>query len=236
MPFFLIFLASIVGSPHCAAMCGGFVAISGQSARPVCSQTVYHLGRLCTYLLLGALAGSFGSALNQVGPTIGLTRAAAILTGTLLLISGLTMLSGQSAKLHRIFPLNRIFALHQKFLAPRTRRPYFPFALGLFSTLLPCGWLYSYVVVAAGTGSPLWAMVAMFCFWAGTLPLLLSIGTLSNLITSPLKKFTPTLVSLLMIAAGIVSLTGHLDSSPVEHGGAHHHCATPSHHPEQKLP
>ena len=42
--------------------------------------------------------------------------------------------------------------------------------LGLFSTLLPCGWLYAFAVLAAGTGGPWTGMLVMAAFWAGTVP------------------------------------------------------------------
>lgn len=229
MPFLLIFLASIVGSPHCAAMCGGFVALSGQSVKPVHSQAAYHLGRLCTYLTLGAIAGKLGTTINKLGLSLGFTEAATVLTGGLLLLGGLAMLCGRSPKIHRIFPLNHFFALHQKLLTRKSPHLYFPFSLGAFSTLLPCGWLYSYVIVAAGTGSIYWAMLTMFAFWAGTLPMLISIGSLSNLISSPLKRYAPILIALLMIGAGIFSLATHLGITPHAHSGMNEGCSM-SHH------
>lgn len=51
-------------------------------------------------------------------------------------------------------------------------------ATGLFTTLLPCGWLYAFVVTAAGTGSgtPLHGAALMAVFWLGTLPMMLTVG------------------------------------------------------------
>src|SRR4051812_10683184 len=59
-----IFLASLVGSLHCAGMCGAFLAIAiglpGASQpsprRAATLQSLYHLGRLVSYTLLGAAA------------------------------------------------------------------------------------------------------------------------------------------------------------------------------------
>ncbi|MBE7450024.1 MAG: sulfite exporter TauE/SafE family protein [Kofleriaceae bacterium] len=38
--------------------------------------------------------------------------------------------------------------------------------LGLLSAALPCGWLWAFVVVAAGTGSPVGGALVMTAFWA----------------------------------------------------------------------
>ncbi|MBN8550619.1 MAG: sulfite exporter TauE/SafE family protein [Deltaproteobacteria bacterium] len=219
MSFFLVFVASILGSPHCAAMCGGFVAIASQSQRPIRGQIAYHLGRLCTYLALGAIAGIIGKGLNQAGTSAGITQTATLITGILLIVSGVSMLLGRSMHLHSRFPFNRIFALHETVVSKCAKRPYFPFLLGLFSTLLPCGWLYSYVIVAGGTGQPLSSVLIMAAFWLGTLPLLITIGSLSRLLSNPLKKFAPTIAALLIIAAGVYSLRAHLTHSHADHAG-----------------
>jgi uncharacterized protein len=61
-----IFLASLLGSLHCAGMCGAFVAIAcGRLGNDrsdwrdaVALQTAYHGGRLLTYVTLGMFAGA----------------------------------------------------------------------------------------------------------------------------------------------------------------------------------
>ena len=55
-----VLLASLLGSPHCAGMCGGFVCFySGQDGRgQTRAHAAYNLGRLVSYLVLGLLAGS----------------------------------------------------------------------------------------------------------------------------------------------------------------------------------
>ncbi|MEO8000019.1 MAG: sulfite exporter TauE/SafE family protein, partial [Gemmatimonadaceae bacterium] len=55
-----ILTASMLGSIHCAGMCGPFVCFyAGGPAKPVQlrSHAWYNLGRLLSYLLLGATAG-----------------------------------------------------------------------------------------------------------------------------------------------------------------------------------
>ena len=49
-------------------------------------------------------------------------------------------------------------------------------ATGLFTALLPCGWLYVFVVAAAAAGSPVKSAALMAVFWAGTLPMMLAVG------------------------------------------------------------
>ena len=75
--------ASLLGSVHCAAMCGGFVCLySGTGAsrhKGAAPHAAYNAGRLVSYLLLGALAGSaFGVyRLRQGDATVNLPVAPA---------------------------------------------------------------------------------------------------------------------------------------------------------------
>ncbi len=207
-----ILLASLLGSPHCAAMCGGFVGIAAQSSKPRYAQLGYHLGRLTTYLTLGAVAGFLGEAINRFGIMLGINRAAAVLTGILLIVSALSMLFGARLGLARLIP-RQLMQLSHLLLAQSSRNARFQgFFLGLFSTLLPCGWLYTYVAIAGASASILQGMAIMVIFWVGTLPILLTIGSISHLIATPFRKHIPTFVAVLMLLAGIFAITGHLAS------------------------
>ena len=80
-----VLVASLVGSPHCAAMCGLIAAGAGPGAGP---QSAYHLGRLAGYVALGGLAGAVGHGLNQAGRLVGVTSAATEIAGALLVMAG----------------------------------------------------------------------------------------------------------------------------------------------------
>ena len=61
---------------------------SKRRANPVAVQGAYHLGRLATYCILGAIAGSVGAAVDHTGQLAGLQRAAASLAGALMVVFG----------------------------------------------------------------------------------------------------------------------------------------------------
>ena len=63
---FAVFGASLVGSLHCAGMCGGFVAcLCGGPSKVGSAHLAYHAGRGVGYLTLGALAGLLGATLQD---------------------------------------------------------------------------------------------------------------------------------------------------------------------------
>jgi hypothetical protein len=81
--------------------------------------------------------------------------------------------------------------------------------IGLFSILLPCGWLYLYVFAAAGTGSPWLGGLAMVAFWAGTVPILAAVGVGVQTLFGPLRRHLPVAVALaMMLFGGIVVVRG----------------------------
>ena len=86
-----VLVASFFGSLHCAGMCGPFVALySGLETSPRARWTrhaAYHLGRLITYVALGAVAGALGSAVDLAGSAAGIARMSALVSGRLHLTS-----------------------------------------------------------------------------------------------------------------------------------------------------
>jgi sulfite exporter TauE/SafE len=216
MSIIAILIASFLGSPHCAGMCGGFVALaSAEDARTSRQQALYHAGRLTTYSILGGMAGYLGSRFDLAAELGGVQNAAAMVVGALLIFWGAAALFPRLASV-KVPGAARIDALRLRFHQALSRwsqrhgRKTFAYCLGLSSTLLPCGWLYSYVAVAAAAGSFENGIIVMLVFWLGTLPLLITIGSLSNLIASPLKAYVPKVIAVLMITAGIFSLSGHI--------------------------
>ncbi len=213
-----VFVASLLGSVHCAAMCGGFVAAyaSGEDPRPLARATAhlaYNGGRLVTYLGLGAVAGTVGRALDLAGSAVGVAHIAAVATAAALLVSGIVALVPKPAfvRLGRGPSrglASRLTPLFQRF---RSKPPHVrALVLGLSSTLLPCGWLYAFAALAASTGGALDGAWLMAAFWLGSLPIMLGVGvsvqTIFRRFARPLARLRPALV----IGVGAIALLSRL--------------------------
>lgn len=214
-----VFLASLLGSVHCAGMCSPFVCFyAGADARASgWSHLAYNGGRLISYLLLGAVAGVVGVGVERVGAGAGIARAAGTLAGILMIAWGVvTLLALRGVKVPTPAPLAGV----QRWMAARLRdvRELPPvgraLTVGLLTTLMPCGWLYAFVITAAGTGSVLGAMMLMTIFWSGTLPMMLAIGAGVRTIAGPLRQKLPVFSALAIVAIGLYSLTGRLRMDP----------------------
>lgn len=227
LTFSSVFLASLLGSPHCAGMCGGFVALySHHSTCQVSSHLSYSLGRLATYLVLGLFASILGNSFDQTLVSLGIHNASALIIGALLVIMGCVQLLTLCSSISFLLKMLRSLAGNTsgwlaKHLDLRkiVKRP---FLIGVGTTLLPCGWLYTFVALCFSL-SNIEALLVMCAFWLGTLPILLSVGTLGRALTQRLGIRLPIVTSILIIIAGLASLKTHLSGHTHTQ---HHHLET----------
>lgn len=240
-PVTTIFVASLLGSSHCAGMCGPFVAFAlgqpGEGSSRWKLQVAYHGGRLITYTILGAAAGSLGALVDMTSTLAGLQPIAMALAGGLMVALGVTeLLRHFGHRIAHIQPPKLLVQTVQRgqrmALAMRPGRR--ALAIGLLTTLLPCGWLYAFALTAAGTGSPLYGAVVMLVFWAGTLPVLVSLGAGIQAALGLLGKRLPAVCAIALIVVGLTTLAGrmNLDSNAIAQSLESKHSATDSSVPD----
>lgn len=202
-----VLLTSLGGSLHCAGMCGGFTGFCAGSGS---SQVAYHLGRLTTYTLLGVVSGALGQALDLAGTAVGIPRTAAVLAGLLMVLWGVNRLAETYG--YQLWSAPVPAALRRALLAVhgqvRARPPVVRgWILGLSTTLLPCGWLYAFVVTAAGTGSPAQGALVMATFWLGTVPVLVGLGSIVRLLGERARAALPRVTAIALIAVGLFAMS-----------------------------
>jgi sulfite exporter TauE/SafE len=214
-----VLVASLLGSLHCVGMCGGLVSFYAGDAASNGARwlphAAYHSTRLFAYALLGAAAGQLGSALDGFGSWLGFGDLGLMIAGSTLVSWGLPLLIGGRVR-SRLLRLGRGPARRAAWLARlethfatlahqlRRRPPVWrASALGLSAALLPCGWLYAFVVLAAGTGSPIRGALLLVAFWAGTVPALLGLGLGVARLSPSLRARVPRLsAALLLLVCG----------------------------------
>ena len=217
-----VMMASLLGSVHCAGMCGPFCAVAvggGSTAKhEYLPHLAYHLGRLSTYSLLGAVAGAVGSLVDMASALAGLQPIALGLAGGIMVLLGLVELAKLS-RFRSLVPvsytpraLTNLLRRGQRFAANRRGVPR-ALTIGLLTTFLPCGWLYAFVVVAAGSGSPTSGALIMAAFWAGTVPVLLSLGVGVRSLSALLGSRLPAVTAVALVAVGLVTLSGRMSLS-----------------------
>ncbi len=213
-----VVLASLAGSLHCAGMCGGLVIFStgGEAAsglRRILVHVAYSGGRLVTYSILGAASGAVGATLDRAGSFAGLQRAAALVAGLTMVVWGVAALL--ELRGIRLLPRAASWPLVRRaFAAAHGRAPVVKAAIvGLLTGLMPCGWLWAFLVTAAGTGSAVGGAAVMAAFWLGTVPILVATGLGAQLVAAPLRRRLPALTAALLVVLGLTAIAGRPSSA-----------------------
>src|SRR5690348_509018 len=89
MTYLAIFVLGLISGAHCLQMCGPIVLVIGPRRN---SQLAYHAGRILTYTLLGALAGSAGHLIALAGRLANLASGARIVAGAAMIVAGILMI------------------------------------------------------------------------------------------------------------------------------------------------
>ncbi len=216
-----VLVASLLGSVHCAAMCGAFVCF--YSARDPTGQgswrseagahAAYNAGRLGSYLMLGTIAGAVGHAVNAAGALAGLQRTAAIGAGMLMVIwGGYSVVAAAGGRVRAVVvPQSWRRAMGSALLRVRAQPPVVRAAMtGLATTLLPCGWLYAFVVTASATGSAAGGATVMAFFWLGTLPVMLAAGLGARRFMGAFGARLPIISGAAVMVLGVLAIVGRL--------------------------
>jgi len=158
-------LMGLVGGPHCVAMCGAACAGIGQAAGARRNSAIlgFQFGRIVGYAALGAFAAASMQGLGwltvqsaALRPVWSMFHVAAMLLGLVLLVRAQQPVWLEQAG-------RRIWARAKALGAGGA-----PLLLGTLWALLPCGLLYSALLVAAMAGGPLDGAMVMALFALGT--------------------------------------------------------------------
>jgi sulfite exporter TauE/SafE len=198
-PLLPLFVVGLLGSVHCAGMCGGIVgalSVAPARGRPVpvpvrlvpptrpalVNVLAYNAGRLASYMLAGALAGGIGQGAGALARLPALQVGASWMANLMLALLGLYLMDAWRG-LARLEQGGQVLWRHVQPLLRHVRPaqgvgfgPARMLAAGALWGWLPCGMVYSVLVTAMLSGSALTGALAMLAFGLGTLPMLLGLG------------------------------------------------------------
>lgn len=201
MPLWTAFLLGLLGSLHCAGMCGPLALSLPATGNTGLSfgvgRVAYNLGRITTYCLLGALFGIIGLSFALAG----FQRWASIGAGAAILIG---LLASSRYALHT--PVSKAVALVRaglgKLLARRTLASIF--LLGTLNGFLPCGLVYAACAGAVAQGKVSTGIGYMLAFGLGTVPMMLSIGLLGKMFRLGLRLRFQKLIPASLVVLGVL--------------------------------
>lgn len=196
----MILTTSFLGSWHCVGMCSPIASIAANKKQ----LTGYHLGRITSYVSLGALSGWMGSFF--LGSQFKWIQSLSIIFLSITLIAmGFLSLRNQDvlAKIKFHKTMTFIFQLQKKLNLTSG------YWLGLFTGFFPCGWLYTFLLAAVASKSTYAGALILFLFTLGSIPALSAISLMvqRNILLSNEKK--RKLAGIILLLAGLYSLISH---------------------------
>lgn len=225
LPFYLIvtfgLITGLAGSVHCTGMCGGLVMALTKDKKGILS---YHIGRLVGYLSIGLIIPLMGLEAMGLRENKTLSLIAALSLGATFIFIGLKNFFNfkMSIKLHRsierlnhniwkgLFKYLKDFDLLRAFLG------------GSASALLPCGLLWTVLILSLTASSPTYSVLFIISFWLGTTPALSFAPGIIKKVLLPIEKKLPKVVPTMFIVIGLATLTSRVYGLYVQTGA--HSC------------
>lgn len=211
---FIIGLIASVSS--CLAIVGGLVlSLSVSSAKEGGTwrtQTLFHIGRLGGFFILGGLVGLLGNSLH-----LGLTANVVLggIVALVMLVLGINLLDVFHFTKKLQFTLPARFSKH---VVNGSKHDHYlaPALVGIGTFFLPCGFTQSMQLYTLSTGNFMQGALTMFIFALGTLPVLalLSFGSL-NIAHKPWKGIFFKTAGIIVIALALFNLANALATAGI---------------------
>jgi len=226
-----LFMAGLAGgASHCVGMCGPFVLTQVQARLEAVSAShmsefkrltggalvPYHLGRMTTYTLLGAVVGVAAQQVMKI-PGLG-TVAAVLLVGAAVFFFGYALRSsglvvrgwGWKKASHGCTadePPGARGWLAEKWAT--LTRPLFAhpvgwrgYGLGVVLGFIPCGMVYGALAVAAASANAPIGALSMAAFGLGTVPALFGLGVSGGVVLGRWPNVARHVAPVLLIVNG----------------------------------
>ena len=170
------FIGIIASLSTCLAIVGGLVlsisanyAKKGDAWKP---QTMFHVGRLVSFFVLGGVIGAIGSTF-KLGMTGNLVLG--LIVAVIMLILGINLLDVFHATKRLQLAMPKSFSNAVRNLS-KTSHWVTPLLVGAATFFLPCGFTQSMQIYTLGTGSFTTGAFTMLAFALGTLPVLAALS------------------------------------------------------------
>ncbi|MCA0153460.1 sulfite exporter TauE/SafE family protein [Winogradskyella vincentii] len=198
-------ILGLLGSLHCVGMCGPIAFMlpvdRSNSFRKVGQISLYHLGRLLAYSIIGLVFGLVGKSLYIFGIQQQLSIAIGILMIVVVLIPYKTFNKYNLSK-----PLHRAISKVKSNLgqALKKKSPDTLLTIGFLNGFLPCGLVYMAVFGSIATGSLLEGGLYMVLFGIGTIPLMTTAIYLGKFLNSTVKQRIQKAIPVFVVIIGVL--------------------------------
>lgn len=198
-------LLGLLGSLHCAGMCGPIaiaLPLNNQSwfAR-ISGGFLYNSGRIITYAALGAAFGLAGMGLALGG----FQQWVSIILGSVMILTVIIPWIGSGGSKMSVLFDAITGMLKKPFVKLFKVKSYSSlFVIGLLNGFLPCGLVYIALAGALLMSRVYEGSLYMVAFGLGTIPMMLAIAVAGNILSLKLRKRLSKVIPVFIVFLGIL--------------------------------
>lgn len=202
---FSALIFGLLGSFHCIGMCGPIAFMlpvdRENKVKRVLQISMYHLGRLFTYGLLGLLFGLLGKSFYFFGFQQHLSIVIGVLMILIVILPKKIIDSVSFTK-----PIYKVLSILKNRLGKELKKKRFDtfFTIGFLNGFLPCGLVYMAIFASIAVGNALSSSLYMILFGIGTIPLMTLFVYLGNFTNALVRKRIQQLIPVAIVIVGIL--------------------------------
>jgi sulfite exporter TauE/SafE len=199
------FVIGLMGSFHCAGMCGPIaiaLPLHGNTvSQKIFGGVLYNIGRTLTYGIMGAIFGLLGQGIQMIG----FQQKVSVIMGAVMIISVFfpAIFKNQYNLDKSVFSfVGKLKKSIGQMFAIRSFSSLF--FIGLLNGLLPCGLVYMAIAGAIGMGTVSGGTFYMILFGLGTIPMMLAISLAGNILSLSVRNKINKLIPALVVIVGLL--------------------------------
>ncbi|GAA4817211.1 sulfite exporter TauE/SafE family protein [Litoribaculum gwangyangense] len=202
---FSAFLLGLLGSFHCIGMCGPIAFMlpvdRSNTLKKMTQITIYHVGRLLAYSIIGLIFGLIGKSLY----IFGFQQQLSITIGALMILA--VIIPQRTFNTYNFSkPIYNTISKIKSGLGQALKRKTTDtfLTIGFLNGFLPCGLVYMAVFAAIASSNAFNGSVYMVVFGLGTIPLMTTAIYFSNLLKGSLRQKIQKAIPVFIVFIGLL--------------------------------
>jgi len=196
-------ILGLLGSFHCVGMCGPIAFMlpvdRSNTYKKVTQISMYHMGRLLSYSIIGLIFGLIGKGLNLFGFQQQLSIIIGITMIVVVLIPYKTFNKYNASKpIYKV--ISKVKSALGSALKKKTSDTFL--TIGFLNGFLPCGLVYMAVFGAIASGNAVEGSLYMMFFGLGTIPLMTTAIYFSNFLKGAMRQKIQKAIPVFVVLIG----------------------------------
>ncbi len=199
------FILGLLGSFHCVGMCGPIAFMlpvdRNNNYKKVIQISLYHIGRLLSYSIMGLVFGLIGKGLNLFG----FQQQLSIIIGVIMIVVILIPYK-KFSKYNLSKPVFQVISKVKSALGSALKKKTSDtfLTIGFLNGFLPCGLVYMAIFGAIAGGNAAEGSLYMIFFGLGTIPLMTTAIYFSNFLKGALRQKIQKAIPVFVVIIGIL--------------------------------